>query len=257
MHSLFDVSGKTAIVTGGSRGIGEMIATAYLQAGMKRVYITARKVEALTETQKRLSEFGECVAVAADLSTVDGVTAFAATVAEQTDAIDVLVNNAGATWGAPFEAFPESGWDRVMDLNVKGLFFLTQKLYPLLKKNASADAPARVINIASMDGTKVPVTDNFSYSTSKAAVLMLTRHMAKRMVRDHVHVNSISPGPFRSKMTAALLDAGGDSVAAAIPIKRIGEPEDLGGVALFLAARASQNTVGANIPCDGGLSTIT
>lgn len=256
MNDLFDVSGKTAIVTGGSRGIGEMIAEAYLKAGMKRVYISARKADALAETAARLSEFGDCVAIPADLSTVAGAEAFAAQVAEQDEAIDILVNNAGATWGAPLEAFPESGWDKVMDVNVKGVFFLTQKLYPLLKKNKSADDPARIINIASIDGCNPPVMDNFSYSASKAAVIMLTRHMARRMIRDHVIVNAISPGPFRSKMTAALLDAGGDAVAESIPNKRIGRPDDIAGVAMFLSTKASLNTIGVNIPCDGGFSTI-
>lgn len=256
MSNLFDVSGKVAVVTGGSRGIGEMIASAYLDAGMKRVYITARKAEACEETAKRLSEKGECIALPGDLSTVEGIEKFVAEISEREDKIDVLVNNAGATWGASFDKFPESAWDKVMDINVKSTFFLTQKMYPLLKADATAEAPGRVINIASIDGINPPNMDNFSYTSAKSAVIMLTRHLAKRLIRDNIIVNGIAPGPFYSKMTAALLDNMGDEIKKMSPNKRIGTPEDIGGVAIFLASRASQNTLGATVPCDGGFSTI-
>lgn len=255
MTNLFDVAGKTAVVTGGSRGIGEMITEGYLRAGMK-VYITSRKVEECLATAERLSEFGDCEAIPGDMSNIDGVRAFSSALSRKESQIDVLVNNAGATWGAKLSDFPESGWDKVFDVNVKGLFFLTQSLLPLLKQGASTETPSRVINIASIDGMVPPAMDNFSYSASKAAVIMLTRHLAKSLIRDGVIVNSISPGPFRSKMTSALLDAAGDRVSKMIPNGRIGTPEDIAGVALFLASRASQNTIGANIPCDGGYSML-
>ncbi len=255
MEDLFNVRGKVAVVTGGSRGIGEMIATGYVKAGMK-VYITSRKSEDCRTTARRLSEFGESIAIPGDMSSTEGINAFVTELSARESTINVLVNNAGATWGAKFADFPESGWDRVFDLNVKGLFFLTQKLLPLLRQGATPDSPSRVINIASVDGTNPPAMDNYSYSASKAAVIMLTRHLAKVLVREGIIVNSISPGAFRSKMTAAVLDAAGDQIIKKIPNGRIGSTEDIAGVALFLASRASQNTIGANIPCDGGFSML-
>lgn len=254
MADLFSIAGKTAVVTGGSRGIGLMIADAFVEAGA-RVYISSRKAEVCDEVAASLSEKGECISLPADLSTLDGVQTMARGVQEREDALHILVNNAGAAWGAPIDEYPESGWDKVMDLNVKGVFFTTQALLPLLRKAASNEDPARVINIGSIDGLRVPLLQNYAYSASKAAVHMLTRHLAHHLVDERVTVNAIAPGPFPSKMTKFMFDMGEDVVAQNVPLGRAGQPEDVAGTAIYLSSRAGAYLTGAVIPVDGGIAT--
>lgn len=251
---LFSIEGKTAVVTGGSRGIGLMIARGFVEAGA-RVYISSRKAEVCDEVARELSKISPCFSVPADLSTLEGVEHLASEVTGRESQIDILVNNAGAAWGAPIEDYPESGWDKVMDLNVKAIFFLTQALLPLLRKAASADAPARVINIGSIDGIRVPVLQNYAYSASKAAVHMLTRHLAHHLVDDHITINAIAPGPFPSKMTKFMFDQGEELVASNVPLGRAGRPDDVAGAAIYLASAAGAYLTGAVIPVDGGVAT--
>lgn len=255
MKNLFDIKGKVAVITGGSRGIGEMIANGFVQNGAK-VYITARKADPCNATAERLSEFGTCISLPYDLSTLEGVEGFAKEISDREEKLDILVNNAGASWGEPIDVFSEQGWDKVMDINVKGPFFLTQKLLPLLRAAATPEAKARIINIASINGLNPPSLETYSYSTSKAGMVMLTRHLASRLASENILVNSIAPGPFPSNMMAATLATMGDEIKAANPMGRIGEPEDIAGVALFLASRASAYTTGVCIPCDGGASQL-
>jgi NAD(P)-dependent dehydrogenase (short-subunit alcohol dehydrogenase family) len=258
MHitELFSVEGKVAIVTGGSRGIGEMIAEGLVRNGV-RTYITARKAEACDATAERLSEFGECVSIPADLSNAEGLEAFVAAFAEREDRLDILVNNAGAAWGAPIEEFPAAGFDKVLDINVKAPFLLTQALLGQLRASGTAEDPARVIMIGSIDGIRVPVGDNYSYSASKAGIHMLGRHLAHHLVREHITVNCIAPGPFESKMMAYMLDDPGmrEMVERSVPRGRIGSPEDVAGTVIWLASRADAYLTGAVIPLDGGSST--
>lgn len=251
--ALFSISGKTALVTGGSRGIGLMIARGFVAAGA-RVYISSRKAEVCTQVAEELSESGECVALPADLSTEEECRRLAGEVAEREPALHVLVNNAGATWGSPIDDFDDAAWTRVLDLNVKGVFHLTKFLRPNLEAAATEDDPARVINIGSIDGIKVPALETYSYSASKAAVHQLTRHLAKRLA-PRVTVNAIAPGPFESKMMAATLESFGDQIAASAPLRRIGRPDDMAGAAIFLASRAGSYLTGAVIPVDGGIAT--
>jgi NAD(P)-dependent dehydrogenase (short-subunit alcohol dehydrogenase family) len=255
MKKLFDIEGKVALVTGGSRGIGEMIATGFVENGAK-VYISSRKREVCEEIAASLSKRGTCIPLPFDLAGMEGIDGLAAAMAAREPHLDILVNNAGASWGAPIDEYPESGWDKVMDLNTKSVFFLTQKMLPMLRKAATADAPARVINIASVNGIEPPSLETYAYSTSKAGCIMLTRHLAKRLAAEHVLVNAIAPGPFPSHMMRATLAAHGDEIAARNPRGRIGQPEDIAGVAIFLASRASAYTTGACIPCDGGSAEI-
>jgi NAD(P)-dependent dehydrogenase (short-subunit alcohol dehydrogenase family) len=256
MKNLFDISGKVALVTGGSRGIGEMIATGYVENGAK-VYISSRKRDVCDEIAARLSRRGACISLPADLSTQEGVQGLAGALAARERRLDILVNNAGASWGAPIEEFPEAGWDKVVDLNLKAVFFLTQKLLPLLRAAASAEQPARVINIASIDGIRPPpLHESFAYSASKAGCIMLTRHLARRLAPEEILVNAIAPGPFESQMMKHTLAQHGDQIRASNPRKRIGTPEDIAGVAIFLASRASAYTTGAVIPCDGGVAEV-
>lgn len=254
INNLFDVSNKIAIVTGGSRGIGEMIAAGFLANGVK-VYITARKAPALIEKAKELSEKYniECIALPCDLSTLEGIDSFVSLINEKEDGIDYLINNAGAAWGEPFESFSETGWDKVMDLNVKSIFYLTQKLTPILAKQASAEDPARVINIGSIDGLNVPALESYAYGTSKAAVHHLTRVQARRLVGENILVNAIAPGPYESMMLGAAVNHDYSLIESRNPRKRIGSPEDMAGLVLFLCSRAGAYTVGAVIPSDGGL----
>ena len=256
LSSLFSVDGKVAVVTGGSRGIGLMIAEGLVRAGAE-VVISSRKADVCDEVAAQLSEVGSCESMPADLSTPDGVDALAAAVAARHDAVHLLVNNAGATWGAPMDDYPDEAWDKVHATNVKAPFRLTAKLLPQLRAAATEDDPARVINIGSVDGIRVPDTENYAYAASKAAVHMVTRQMAHRLVRDHINVNAIAPGPFRSKMMAFVLDAEGgeELVASSVSMGRIGRPEDVVGATLFLASRAGSYLTGAVIPVDGGIST--
>ena len=252
MTDMFDLKGRVAVVTGGSRGIGKMIEAEFVRRGV-RTYITARKAEPCIETAKELSAHGECIALPCDLSTMEGVTSFAADIAAREERLDILINNAGAAWGAPFDEFPEAGWDKVMDLNVKSLFFLTQKLAPLLRASATAEQPAKVINIASIDGIHNARIETYSYSASKAAVIHLTRRMAKRLVEDHIHVNAIAPGAFASDMNVWTRD-NPDEVAQRIPAKRVGRPDDMAGTAIFMSSRAGDYLVGITIAVDGGVA---
>jgi NAD(P)-dependent dehydrogenase (short-subunit alcohol dehydrogenase family) len=254
MSDLFSIAGKTAVVTGGSRGIGLMIARGFVEAGAK-VYVSSRKAEVCDEVAAELSKVGECVALPANLATEAECRRLADEVAAREERLDILVNNAGATWGAPLEDFDEAAWERVLSLNVKGVFHLTKFLTPLLKAAGTAEEPARVINIGSIDGLHVPAMDTFSYSASKAAVHHLTRHMG-RLLAPRVTVNAIAPGPFESKMMAATLEAFGDQIRAQSPLKRIGRPDDMAGTAIFLASRAGAYLTGTVIPVDGGLATL-
>ena len=255
MSDLFDVSGKTALVTGGSRGIGLLIARGLVQAGA-RVIVSSRKSEDVTATAQTLAELGECTAIPGDVSSPEGAAALAGEVRSHFDALDILVNNAGAVWGAPLEDFPPSGWDKVAHTNVEGVFHLTVALLPALRAAADAEDPARVINIGSIDGLRTPSVENYSYSASKAAVHMLTRHLAKRLAAEHITVNAIAPGPFESKMMAFAL--GNPETRAAIesevPLGRIGRDDDVAGLTLFLASRAGAYLTGAVIPLDGGIT---
>ncbi len=260
MKNIFSIEGKTAVVTGGSRGIGEMIAAGFLSHGAK-VYISSRKADVCDATANRLSEEfgGECVSVPADLSGLEGIESLVSEVEAREGQLDILVNNAGASWGAPLDEFPESGWDKVMDTNVKAVFFLTQKLLPLLRKSATHEDPARVINIGSIDGIKTPVFDNFSYGPSKAAVHHLTRVMAAHLVKENIIVNAIAPGPFPTWMLSIGVGFAGktegvdwERVGQGNPRGRVGTMEDIAGLAIFLSSRAGAFTVGETITCDGG-----
>ena len=252
MKNLFDVSGKVALVTGGSRGIGEMIAEGFVANGVK-TYISARKAEACDATAARLSEQGECISIPADLASVEGIQLLADEIKSREGQLDILVNNAGATWGAPIEEFPEAAWDKVMDVNVKGVFFLTQALLPLLEASGSADDPARIINIGSVDGLNVNRLPTFSYGPSKAAVHHLTRTLATHLADRKITANAIAPGPFPSKMTAGIQQTMGDMITEGVPLKRWGEPADMAGTAIFLASKAAAYVSGVIIPVDGGI----
>ena len=258
--NLFSIAGKTALVTGGSRGIGEMIAAGFLSQGVK-VYISSRKGDVCDATAARLSEEfnGECISIPADLSGVVGAEALAAELKERESQLDILVNNAGVSWGAPLDEFPEAGWDKVMDTNVKGVFFLTQKLLPLLRASGNAEDPARVINIGSVDGLKSSQFDAFSYGASKAAVHHLNRFLAAHLTREHINFNSIAPGPFPTWMLSTGVGFGGetdgvdwDAIGRANPRGRVGTPQDIAGLAIFLCSRAGAFVVGETITCDGG-----
>jgi NAD(P)-dependent dehydrogenase (short-subunit alcohol dehydrogenase family) len=250
---LFSIAGKTALVTGGTRGIGKMIAEGFVEAGAT-VYISSRKADACAEVQTELSAKGTCIAIPADLSTEAGCRGLADEMATRVDHLDILVNNAGATWGTPLADYDETAFEKVLALNVKGVFHLTKFLVPLLQAAGTTDAPARVINIGSIDGIAVPVLETYAYSASKAAVHQLTRHLAKRLAPS-ITVNAIAPGPFESKMMAATLNAFGEQIAANAPLKRIGRPDDMAGAAIYLSSRAGAYLTGAVIPVDGGIAT--
>jgi NAD(P)-dependent dehydrogenase (short-subunit alcohol dehydrogenase family) len=252
MNELFDIAGKVALVTGGSRGIGEMIAEGYVARGVK-TYISSRKADACSATAERLSLHGECIAIPANLSSLEGVHHLANAIKAREPQLDILVNNAGATWGASIEEFPESGWDKVMDINVKGPFFLTQALLPLLEAAATPADPARIINIGSIDGLNVNKLGTYSYGPSKAAVHHLTRTLASHLAERHITANAIAPGPFPSKMTAGIAQTMGEQIRKHVPLKRWGEPADMAGTAIFLASRAAAYISGAVIPVDGGI----
>ncbi len=254
MNPLFDVTGKTVLVTGGSRGIGEMIARGFVEAGAT-VFISSRKAEACNELAAELSKMGSCTPLPADLSSEAECQRLANELATRIDHLDVLVNNAGATWGAPMDDYDEKAFERVFALNVKGVFHLTKFLRPLLEAAGSSDSPARVINIGSIDGLKVPMLETYAYSASKAAVHQLTRHLAKQLA-PVITVNAIAPGPFESKMMHATLEAFGDAIAASAPMKRIGRPSDMAGAAIFLASPAASYITGVILPVDGGIATL-
>lgn len=255
MDDLFSVEGKTAVVTGGSRGIGLMIARGYVSAGAK-VYISSRKADVCDEVAAELSKVGSCLSLPADLSTEEGCRELATTVGELEPQVDMLVNNAGATWAAPLADYDDAAWDRVLNLNVKGIFHTTKFLLPLLQAAGSQEAPARVINIGSIDGLQPPMFETYAYSASKAAVHQLTRHLARQLAPD-ITVNAIAPGPFESKMMAATLDTFGDAIADSAPLKRIGRPSDMAGAAIYLGSAAGAYLTGAVIPVDGGFSTVS
>ena len=254
---LFGLAGKVAVVTGGSRGIGLMIARGLLQGGAERVYISSRKADACAEAQKELSSYGEAVAIPADLSNEPECVRLAGEIAAREKAVHILVNNAGATWGAPFDEFPAAAWDRVIDVNVKAPFFLTRALFPLLEAAASDDDPARVINIGSIDGLHVNPMPHYPYSASKAGIHHLTRVLAREFGQKRITVNAVAPGPFESKMMAFALENPDSraAIAAGNPLGRIGRPDDMAGIAIFLSSRAGSYVNGAVIPVDGGIST--
>ena len=250
---LFSLAGKVALVTGGSRGIGRMIAEGFLMHGAK-VYISSRKAAACDETAADLCKGGgDCISLPQDVSTVDGARALAARITALEPRLDILVNNAGAAWMADFDAFPESGWDKVMDLNLKSPFFLTQALHGALAAAASPDRPAKVINIASIDGMRLNPQETWSYHASKAGLIYLTRRMAARLIADHIAVTAIAPGAFASDMNQVARDHG-EEVAGRIPSRRIGRDEDMAAAAIYLASRAGDYVVGATLPVDGGVT---
>jgi 2-deoxy-D-gluconate 3-dehydrogenase len=251
---LFSLKGRVALVTGGSRGIGRMIAAGFLSQGAAKVYITARKAGPCEATAKELTaEYdGECIALPIDISTVAGCDKLASEIIRLEPKLDILVNNAGAAWGAEFDEFPESGWDKVMNLNVKSLFFLTKALAKPLRAAASAERPAKVINIASIDGIFVNPMETYSYAASKAAVIHLTRRMATRLIKENIVVTAIAPGAFASDMNKAARD-NADEVSKRVPARRIGNEDDMAGLAIFLASRAGDYVVGNAIAIDGGV----
>jgi NAD(P)-dependent dehydrogenase (short-subunit alcohol dehydrogenase family) len=254
MKDLFSIEGKVALVTGGSRGIGLMIARGYVEAGA-RVYISSRKADACEQAAAELSRHGTCLALPADVSTEAGARGLADALAAREPALHILVNNAGANWGAPLAEYPDSAWDKVLALNVKSVFHLTRALLPLLEKAAKPGDPARVINIGSIDGLQAPVLETYAYSASKAAVHHMTRVLAHQLAARGITVNAVAPGPFQSKMMAETLERFRDVIVGSCPLGRIGEPEDMAGVAIYLASRAGAYLTGAVIPVDGGIST--
>ncbi|RAY16707.1 3-oxoacyl-ACP reductase [Actinomadura craniellae] len=252
--NLFDLSGKVAVVTGGTRGIGLMMARGLLEAGA-RVYISSRKADACAAAEEELKAYGTVTAIPADLSTEEECLRLTAEITEREQAVHILVNNAGANWGAPLEEYPAFAWDKVLDLNLKSPFFLTRAMLPLLEAAGTHDDPARVINVGSIDGLHVPTLNTYAYSTSKAALHHLTRVLAGELGPRHITVNAVAPGPFESKMMAATLETFGDAIAERAPLRRIGRPDDMAGVAVYLASRAGSYVTGAVIPVDGGIAT--
>jgi len=249
VSTLFSLEGRTALVTGGSRGIGKMIAAGFVAQGAK-VYISSRKADVCDAVAEELGP--NCHSLPCDISTVQGCKQLADAMAEREGSLDILVNNAGAAWGMPFDQFPEAGWDKVMDLNVKSPFFLTQAMHGLLKAAGSRERPAKVINIASIDGLRLNAWETYSYQASKAAIIQLTRRVAARLIEDSINVTAIAPGAFASEMNQAARDRG-DAMAEGIPSKRIGRDEDMAGVAIYLAARSGDYVVGETITVDGGI----
>ena len=247
---LFSLDGRTALITGGSRGIGEMLLEGFLAAGCARVYITARKAQQLEQTAAKYGD--KVVGLPGDISRMEGIEELAAELGRREEKLDILVNNAGAAWGAEFEEFPEKGWDKVMDLNVKSLFFLTQKLHPLLKAAATRERPAKVINIASIDGLRPNPWETYPYQASKAAVIHLTKRMAARLIKDHIVCTCIAPGAYPSEMNKAAA-RNPEGSARGIPSRRVGVAEDIAGGAIYLASRAGDYVVGTTIPIDGGI----
>jgi NAD(P)-dependent dehydrogenase (short-subunit alcohol dehydrogenase family) len=249
---LFDLTGKVAVVTGGTRGIGLMMARGLLQAGAS-VYISSRKPEAGQAAVAELSAYGVVLSVPADLSREEECVRLAAEVGRSEEQVHILVNNAGATWAAPLAEFPASAWDKVVNLNLKAPFFLVRAFLPLLEAAGTADDPARVINVGSIDGLLVPELHTYSYAASKAGLHQLTRVLARELGPRHITVNAVAPGPFESKMMAATLASSGDRIAASSPLGRLGRPDDMAGVTVFLSGRGAAYVTGAIIPVDGGI----
>ena len=257
LDKILGVAGKIVLITGGGRGIGEAIAEGFVKAGAK-VYICSRNAETCVATAERLSAFGTCIAlpVKGDIATAEGRDAIVAEMGRREAKLDVLVNNAGALWAAPLADYPESGWDKVFDLNVKGLFFLIRDLVPLLEAAARKTDPARVINIGSIDGFHIPKHETYAYSSSKAAAHQLSIHLADQLARRHITVNVIAPGMFPSKMMQGTLDrVGEEKVVEKVPLRRLTGPDDMAGTAIYLASRAASYVTGAVIPVDGGTAT--
>lgn len=254
INDLFSVEKKVVLITGGSRGIGEMLASGFLANGAK-VYISSRKKNDCDSTANRLSEKydNECISLPADISDLEGINKLFNKYTEQNTSLDILINNAGAVWGEPFDKFSEDGWDKVMDLNVKTIFFMIQKFSSLLKKDVSIENPARIINIGSIDGINTPYYENYSYSIAKSAVHKLTSVIAARLIKENIICNAIAPGPFPSKMLGSAVEHDYSVISKKNPSKRVGRPEDIAGLALFLSSKAGQYTVGETITCDGGL----
>ena len=253
VHDLFEIRGKVALITGGSRGIGFMIARAYVEAGA-RVYVVSRDAQRCRAAAAELAKRGSCEPLPAELSRMDEVERLARDLAARESALHVLVNNAGTAWGDKLDEFPERGWDKVMDLNLKSPFFLVQKLLPLLARAGREDDPARVINLGSVDGLHLPLFENFSYAASKAGIHHLSRVLAAHLAARHINVNTIAPGYFDTDMTEPMLGIMGlDKLMSIVPMKRMGAHDDIAGVAVFLAARASAYITGVTLPVDGGL----
>jgi NAD(P)-dependent dehydrogenase (short-subunit alcohol dehydrogenase family) len=252
VESLFSIKGKTAVITGGSRGIGLMIARGFLESGAK-VYISSRKKDVCDAVAAELSKVGECVSVPADVSTLDGCKHLAQQIAASENKLHILVNNAGAVWFAPIAEYTEAGWDKVIDTNVKSTFFLTRELLPLLEKAGTPDDPARVINVGSIDGIKAPFLETFAYPASKAAVHHMTRDLAVKFAGRNITVNAIAPGPFPSQMTKWMLEHYQKQIEKSCPLRRIGNSSDMAGVAIYLASRAGAYVNGVVIPVDGGI----
>ena len=252
MTDLFSLKGRIALITGGSRGIGRMIAAGFLAAGAKRVYISSRKAVDCDATAKELSAAGECISLPADVSSMDGINALVAAYTAREGMLDILVNNAGAAWGESFDTFPEKGWDKVVDLNLKSPFFLTQALIAPLRAAAKVQ-PAKVINIASIDGISINPQETYSYAASKAGLIQLTRRMALRLAEDNIVVSAIAPGAFASEMNRVARDQA-EETAKRIPAKRIGRDEDMAGGAVYLASRAGDYVMGSTLVIDGGVT---
>jgi NAD(P)-dependent dehydrogenase (short-subunit alcohol dehydrogenase family) len=251
MENLFNLNGKIALVTGGSRGIGAMIAEGFVRNGVK-TYISSRKSDPCNKKAKELSKYGECISIPADLTDMNEMDKLVTKIKDKETKLNILVNNAGAAWGASFDDFPEIGWDKVMDTNVKSVFFLTQKLVDILEASASTSDPSRIINIGSIDGLGIPRAETYSYPASKAAVHQLTKVLANRLANRNINVNAIAPGPFESNMMAHTLEEYGEQIKSSVPRGRIGVPEDMAGASIFLSSRASSYITGSIIPVDGG-----
>ena len=255
MKNLFSLDGRVALVTGGSRGIGYMITQGLLEFGCSRVYISSRKAAQCDAAAAQLSEFGECISVPGDVSTLEGINALVSQIKAREGALDILVNNAGAAWGESWDTFPESGWDKVVDLNLKAPFFLTRELTPLLKAGVRDGHLAKVINVASIDGISVNMLETYSYAGSKAGLIHMTKRMALHLAKDGIVMTAIAPGAFASEMNKAARDHG-DALAAGIPARRIGTTEDMAGAAVYLASRAGDYVLGSTLVVDGGVTYL-